>query len=78
MSIHSCEAGRNFGGEKAISQRLAYSPAETERLLGVSHATVYRLIAAGRLDARKIGNRTVIFASSIEKLLASLPKVANR
>ncbi|MGC1887364.1 MAG: helix-turn-helix domain-containing protein, partial [Stellaceae bacterium] len=36
-----------------------YSPAETERLLGVSHTTCYRLIAAGKLDARKLGGKAV-------------------
>jgi hypothetical protein len=40
-----------------IQSRLFYSPAETERLLGISHATCYRLIAAGRLDARKLGGK---------------------
>jgi len=41
----------------------------------VSHAQLYRLIGAGRLDARKIGSRTLITAESIEAFLGSLPKI---
>jgi excisionase family DNA binding protein len=54
---------------------LLYSTAETQRLLGISHATLYRLIAAGCLDARKIGTRTLISAASIERLIAEAPRV---
>ena len=69
MSIASC--GLGHGG----LQRELYSPREAEHLLSISHATLYRLIAASRLDARKIDGKTVITASSIRAFLASLPKV---
>jgi excisionase family DNA binding protein len=80
MSIHSCAGGCDgkVVGEDPILRPAAYSPRETERLLGVSHATVYRLIAAELLDARKLGAKTLISASSIETLLASLPKIQKR
>jgi predicted DNA-binding transcriptional regulator AlpA len=68
MSIHSCGLGKQ-------STRALYSPKETEAILGISHATLYRLIAAGRLDARKIDGKTVIIAQSIDTFLASLPKL---
>ncbi len=55
--------------------RAVHSPRETEAILGISHATVYRLIAAGKLDARKLGGKTVITDESIRQLIASLPKV---
>lgn len=55
-----------------------YSPRETEAILGISHASLYRLIAAGRLDARKIGGKTVITAQSIERLIAELPRIGRR
>jgi hypothetical protein len=55
--------------------RLLYEPAEAEQLLTVSHATLYRLIRAGRLDAKKIGSKTVITAPSIERFIAGLPAV---
>jgi len=58
--------------------RLLYSPAETEVILGISHATVYRLIRVGRLDAKKIGSKTVITAESIERLIPELPRVGRQ
>ena len=60
----------------AIPARILYSVQETETLLSVSHAQLYRLLAAKRLDARKIGSRTFITAESIAEFLASLPKLA--
>ena len=57
----------------AIPSRLLYPPAEAERMLGISHATLYRLLRAGRLDAKKIGCKTVITAESIEQFIAGLP-----
>ena len=55
--------------------RELYSAKETERLLSISHATLYRLIARGLLDARKIGGKTTITGPSIKAFIASLPKV---
>jgi transposase-like protein len=63
------------GAAAAAVGRALYSPRETEQILGVSHATLYRLIAAGRLDARKLDTKTVIAAQSIERLVAELPRV---
>jgi predicted site-specific integrase-resolvase len=68
MSIHSCGLGREG------VQRVLYSPRETETILGISHATLYRLINAGRLDARKIDNKTVITDESIRRFIDALPK----
>ena len=68
MSIHSCGLGRES------VQRALYSPRETEAILGISHATLYRLINAGRLDARKIDNKTVITDESIRRFIDALPK----
>jgi excisionase family DNA binding protein len=56
---------------------LAYSPREAEQLLGVSHATLYRLIKSAKLDACKIGAATRITAVSIERLLAEAPRVGD-
>jgi excisionase family DNA binding protein len=56
--------------------RALYSPREAKAILGVSHATLYRLINSGRLEARKIDTKTVIPAESICKFIASLPKAA--
>ena len=69
MSFASC------GLDDDGLRRELYSPRETEHILSVSHATLYRLIKAGRLDARKIDGKTVITASSIKAFLSALPKV---
>ena len=53
--------------------RLLYSPAEVESLLGLSRATIFRLLRAGRLEGKKIGSRTVITAAPIERLIDGLP-----
>ena len=68
MSVASCGLSRDQ------IRRELHSPKETEHILSVSHATLYRLINAGRLDARKIAGKTVITAASIQSFLADLPK----
>jgi hypothetical protein len=37
--------------------------------LSVSRASIYRLIAQSKLDLRQVGNRSVITASSIKRLI---------
>ena len=66
MSITSCGLGRD-------NLRALYTPRETEQLLSISHAQLYRLIGRRLLDARKIGRSTLITAASIESFLAELP-----
>jgi hypothetical protein len=63
------------GASASGSARALYSPRQTEQILNISHATCYRLIAAGKLDARKLVGKTVITAESIERLIAGLPPV---
>ncbi len=53
--------------------RELYSPRETEHILSISHAQLYRLIGAGRLDLVKIGRASYVPRASLEKFLASLP-----
>ncbi len=62
-----------YGPGHEPTRRALYSPKEIEQILGISHATVYRLLAARRLDGRKLGGRTVITAESINRLIGSLP-----
>ena len=50
-------------------KRRALSPREAERTLGISHATLYRLIKAGRLRTIKLGARTIISVEAIDALL---------
>ncbi|MDN3624481.1 helix-turn-helix domain-containing protein [Methylobacterium isbiliense] len=53
--------------------RLAYSIADFSRISGIGKSSVYEMINAGRLTARKIGSRTLILHSDAETFLAGLP-----
>jgi excisionase family DNA binding protein len=53
---------------QAISDRRAFPVTEAATLLGVSRATVYKLAADGRIRLVKIGGRTLIPASEIERV----------
>lgn len=59
-------------GAPAI-EPLAVTVKETQRLLSCCHVTVYNLIGAKRLVARKLGRRTLITTESIQALLTGLP-----
>lgn len=50
--------------------RLAYSINETARTLSLGRTSIYAMIADGRLDAFKLGRRTLIPAESIKRLVA--------
>jgi hypothetical protein len=53
------------------TEPLGVSVEEAKRHLGdISTATVYRLMDRGKLDKRKVGNRTIITMASIKALLA--------
>jgi excisionase family DNA binding protein len=56
------------GGAGPIPDRLLYSPRETQELLGISRATVCRLVGAGKLKKVKIGSRTGVTAALIHRL----------
>jgi len=47
----------------------AYSPAEAAGQLSISRSTLYGLISAGQLRRVKIGRRTLIPATEIDRLL---------
>lgn len=49
--------------------KLAYSVAEAVQVTSLSRANLYNLIAAGKLDARKVGRRTLIPAAALERLI---------
>jgi len=50
--------------------RLAYSINEAARVLSMGRTSIYALIADGRLEAFKLGRRTLIRAESIHKLVS--------
>jgi hypothetical protein len=50
------------------------SPRQSAEALGVCRATVYGLIGEGKLDARKLGDRTIISIKSRREFAENLPK----
>jgi len=58
--------------------KLALSVEETARRISVCSKTVHNLIARGQLQARKIGSRTVILVTDLEKFLETRERVSNR
>ena len=51
------------------TQPRAYSFSDGQRILGISRSTFYRLEAANKIKLLRIGRRTLIPASEIERLL---------
>lgn len=52
---------------------LAYRPKDAAAALGVSKSTIYQMIAAGELEARKIGAATVIPHAALVRVLDEAP-----
>lgn len=51
-------------------EKLAYSINDTARALSLGRTSIYAMIADGRLEAFKLGSRTLIRAESIKRLVA--------
>lgn len=51
-------------------EKLAYSINETAKALSVGRTSIYALLAEGRLEAFKLGRRTLIKAESVRRLAA--------
>jgi len=49
---------------------LAYSIKEASRVSSLGRTRLYQLIGEGRLEARKVGKRTLIPAASLRALIA--------
>lgn len=49
--------------------KLAYSINETARALSLGRTSIYAMIADNRLEAFKLGRRTLIKANSIRRLI---------
>ena len=43
---------------------------------GLGKTTVYKLIKAGSLPARKVGKKTVVFRKDVEHFFSSLPGIS--
>ena len=55
------------------TEPIAYTIPDAGRVAGIGTTKLYDLIAAGTLDARKAGRRTVIMADSLNAYLRGLP-----
>jgi excisionase family DNA binding protein len=60
---------------KVDTESLAFDISGAARAMSVGRNKVYDEIAAGRLDARKVGRRTVISRAAIQAWLDSLPRL---
>jgi excisionase family DNA binding protein len=58
--------------------RLAYSPSEAARVLGISRSKLYELITSGHVQVIKLGSRTLILHSELARFLGSLGVRARR
>ncbi len=55
-------------------ERLAYSVEEAAACLGLSRATLWRMIALGQLNPRRVGRRTLLLKVDLVAFLEALPK----
>ncbi len=51
-------------------EKLAYSINETAQALSLGRTSIYAMIGDGRLEAFKLGRRTLIRAESVKRLVA--------
>lgn len=56
-----------------MSEVLAHTIADATKVSGLGRTTLYAAIGAGKLEARKAGQRTLIVAESLRLFLANLP-----
>ena len=61
-----------------ITAPIAYTIRNAGWASGLSRSRLYELIAAGKIEARKEGRRTLIMAASLQRYLDSLPTVQPR
>lgn len=53
-------------------EQLAYSINDTAKALSLGRTSIYALIGDGRLEAFKLGRRTLVKADSIRRLINGL------
>ena len=54
-------------------EQLAISINETAKALGIGRSSVYELLKSGKLDAFKIGRRTLLTTESVKRLAQTRP-----
>ena len=55
--------------ERQTSPVIAYSINEACRVSSLGRTSLYALIAAGKLQIRKVGKRTLVLAESLQRLI---------
>jgi len=55
------------------TERIAVSINDAAKLAGLSRASIYRLVSAGKLTPRKSGHRTLFLMEELKRYLESLP-----
>jgi len=55
-------------------QAIAVTIPKAVEVSGLGRTTIYQLIGAGKIDARKQGRRTLVMVESLSRHLESLPK----
>ena len=71
LDVPMTRATLNRENHDVPMDRLAYSPSETAKLIGVGRTTVYELIGNGSLETVKLGSRRLITRDAIDRLLAA-------
>jgi excisionase family DNA binding protein len=61
-----------------MSEPLSLSPQEAAVYVGLSVPTIYRLLSAGAITARRSGPRTLIDGKALRTWFASLPAYVSR
>ncbi|MFV0642900.1 MAG: helix-turn-helix domain-containing protein [Sphingomonadaceae bacterium] len=56
-------------------EEIALSISRTAKMLGVGRSTIYMLIKSKRLDAIKIGTRTLITTESVNRMVQPSPDI---
>lgn len=60
-------------GNDSEVKRIAHSPRESARRIGIGHDKLYREIRAGRIKVKKCGRRSLVTVAEEERYIASLP-----
>lgn len=55
-------------------EKIAYTIKELAAALGISKSTIYAALSDGKLEAVKLGNRTLIMADAVREWVRSMPK----
>ena len=73
MNASSKFAAQQSNEMLGLHSALVVNVAEAMRYAKVGRTKLYELIAAGKLDARKAGSRTLIMADSLRAYIENLP-----